>query len=79
MNETSKVTGMPMWKKFWLLFSAIWVFVCVLSVVTILAVGDATEHPNAITPGLMAVFGPMFAYGVAWSVAWWRRRAGRED
>ena len=71
--------AMPLWKSLWILFSAIWVFVCLLSVSTILLVGDATEHPNAITPALMAVFGPIVAYGFARSISWWRRRTGRQD
>ncbi len=70
---------MPLWKKLWLLFTVIWVFVGVLHVVTILALADPVERGKAWTPIVITVVVPPVAYGLAWLIVWLRRRGGHED
>jgi|GEM_PF-1145639 len=70
---------MPLWKKLWLLFSVIWVFVGLLHVATILALADAAERGKAWTPIALTLLVPPVVYGLAWAVAWLRRRGGHED
>jgi len=70
---------MPLWKKLWLLFTVIWVFVGALHVVTILAVADPAERGKAWTPIVITVVVPPIVYALAWFVVWLRRRGGHED
>lgn len=70
---------MPLWKKLWLLFSVIWVFVGLLNVATILAVADAAERGKAWMPIIVTVAVPPIVYVLAGFMAWLRRRGGRED
>jgi len=70
---------MPLWKKLWLLFTVIWVFVGLLHVATILAVADPVERGKAWTPIVVTLVVPPLAYLLAWGIAWLRRRGGHED
>jgi len=70
---------MPLWKKLWLLFTAIWVFVGLLHVVTILALAEPVERGKAWTPIVITVVVPPIVYALAWFVVWLRRREGHED
>jgi len=70
---------MPLWKKLWLLFAVIWVFVGLLHVATILALADAAERGKVWTPIVFTLVVPPVVYGLAWFVAWLRRRGGHED
>ena len=70
---------MPLWKKLWLLFTVIWVFVGVLHVVTILALADPVERGKAWTPIVITVVVPPVTHGLAWLIFWLRRRGGHED
>jgi len=56
---------MPLWRRFWLLGSAIWVVVCVLNAVTILAFSEG-EGAKAVQPMVLAVAGPALLYAVLW-------------
>ncbi|MDH4191436.1 MAG: hypothetical protein OEW21_14690 [Betaproteobacteria bacterium] len=56
---------MPLWKRFWLLFSAIWVAIAGLNVVTILVLGD-NPPAKALTPVLFMVAVPALGYVLAW-------------
>lgn len=64
---------MPLWKKLWLLFSAIWVGVAALNVFTILAFG---ENPAgaAIRPLVLMVAVPAADYALGWMGERMRRR-----
>ncbi len=56
---------MPVWKRFWLLFSVIWVVVDGLNVATILALGD-NPPAKAIWPGILLLAVPALGYLIAW-------------
>ena len=58
----------------WLLFTAIWVTVALLNVVTILAFADEVEHRKALVPIAFGVLVPAAAYGLGWLWAWLRKR-----
>jgi hypothetical protein len=64
---------MPLWKRFWLLVSGIWVVVCVLNAVTILAFSEG-EGAKAVQPLVLALAGPAALYGVLWLYFRLRRR-----
>jgi hypothetical protein len=62
-----------LWKKLWLLFTAIWVVVTGLQIVTILAVGE--EPPQkALRPLLLGIAVPALLYLLLWGWARLRRR-----
>ena len=63
---------MPLWRRFWLLGSAIWVVVCLLSVFSILAFGEG-EEGKALQPVALAVAVPAASYLLLW--LWFRWRA----
>ena len=54
---------MPLWKRFWILGSAIWAFVCLLNAATILAFSEG-EAAKAVQPVVLAVAVPAIAYGL---------------
>jgi hypothetical protein len=56
-----------LWQKLWLLFSAIWVTVAVLNVVSILAFGDEVPAEKALWPAFFAVVVPAAAYAIGWA------------
>jgi hypothetical protein len=70
---------MPLWKRLWLLFTVIWVFVGLLHVATILALADAAARGKVWTPVLFTLVVPPLVYALAWAVARLRRRGGQED
>ncbi len=56
---------MALWKRFWLLGTAIWVVVCVLNAATILAFSEG-EAAKAVQPLVLAVAVPALAYAALW-------------
>lgn len=64
---------MPLWKRFWILGSAIWAFVCLLNAATILAFSEG-EAAKALQPVMLAVAVPALAYGGLWLYFRLRRR-----
>jgi putative effector of murein hydrolase len=64
------VAAVPLWKKFWLLFSVMWVVVAGLHVATILAFADEIEHGRALYSAAFAVLVPAAAYLIGWA---WER------
>jgi len=64
---------MALWKKFWLLFAAIWVVVAGLQAVILLA---ASEEPEkALLPAVLGVAVPalVYALGLLWeAISRWR-------
>jgi hypothetical protein len=64
---------MALWKRFWLLGTAIWVVVCLLSAFTIVAFSEG-EAAKAWQPVLLAVAVPAIAYFLVWGVLRLRRR-----
>ena len=64
---------MALWKKFWLLFTVIWVVVAGLDVGTILAFSP-DESEKAIRPTVVGLAVPIVLFGVLWVWARLRRR-----
>jgi membrane protein DedA with SNARE-associated domain len=56
---------MPLWRRFWLLGSVIWVVVCLLNAFTIVAFSEG-EEAKALQPVILAVAVPAIAYGALW-------------
>lgn len=56
---------MPLWRRFWLLGSGIWVVVCLLNAFTIVAFSEG-EEAKALQPAILAVAVPAIAYAVLW-------------
>jgi hypothetical protein len=56
---------MALWKRFWLLVSAVWVVVCLLNAFAILAFSEG-EEAKALQPLVLAVSLPAIAYGALW-------------
>lgn len=67
---------MALWRRFWLLGSAIWVVVCLLSVFTILAFSEG-EEAKALQPLFLAVAVPAVVYAALW--LYFRLRGRRKD
>ena len=63
---------MPQWKKWWLLFSVIWVVVAAIQVATILATSE--EPDKAWRPVLVGLGLPAFLYLGGWIWARLKRR-----
>jgi hypothetical protein len=58
---------MKLWKKFWLLFTVIWLVVAVLNIVTILAFSEDPAPDKALWPLFLAFVVPAAAYGLGWA------------
>lgn len=56
---------MPLWRRFWLLGSGIWVVVCLLNAFTIVAFSEG-EEAKALQPAILAVAVPAIAYAALW-------------
>lgn len=67
---------MPLWKRFWLLFSAIWIVVSLLHALTLVTVGDDVPQDRLGTLLLATVLVPAVFYGLGslWEVV--RRNRG---
>ncbi len=66
MNSGKGAAPMPVWKRFWILFTVIWVFVALLNALTTLAFAE--EIPPDRLPTLLAVaIGvPAALYAAGW-------------
>jgi hypothetical protein len=65
----------PLWKKFWILLSVIWVVVSGLNAATIIAFSP-DEAQKAWRPALLGIAVPAVLYVILW--LWARWQAGRE-
>ena len=61
-----------MWRKWWLLFTVIWVVVAALQVVLILATSEEPE--KALQPFLLAIAVPAALYALGWVVERLKRK-----
>jgi hypothetical protein len=61
-----------MWRKWWLLFSVIWVVVAGIQVAVIL--GTAEETDKALQPFLLGIAVPAALYALGWVVERLRRK-----
>ncbi len=65
---------MALWKKLWLLFSAIWIVVAALQVVTILAFAEGAERDKAVIPLVLGFAVPALTYAMGWLWERWKLR-----
>ena len=65
----------PLWKRFWILFTAIWVSVALLNVFTTLAFAEEIPPDRLPTLLVAAVGVPAALYAAGW--LWDRLRGGR--
>ena len=64
---------MPLWKRLWLLVSAIWVIVAGLNAATILAFSEEEDAlAKAGIPMVVGVAVPLVLYALAWGWQRWR-------
>jgi hypothetical protein len=70
----TKRPPMPLWKRFWILFTVIWVFVDLLNALTTLAFAEEIPPDRLLTLLAVAVVVPatLYAIGSLWD--WLRRR-----
>lgn len=68
------VAAAALWRKFWLLFTAIWVAVSLLHVLTLVTLGDEVPRERLEMLLLATVLVPAVLYGAGW--AWERLRRG---
>ena len=64
---------MPLWKKFWILLSVIWVVVSGLNAATIIAFSP-DEAQKAWRPILLGIAVPALLYAVLWLWARWKAK-----
>jgi len=64
---------MALWKKFWLLFTVIWVVVAGLRTFTLLAFGEEAERDEVLKPIIFGIAVPAVVYVLAWLWALWRK------
>jgi hypothetical protein len=65
---------MPLWKRFWILFTAIWLFVALLNAVTTIAFAEEIPPDRLLTLLAVAVVVPAALYAVGWLRDRLRRR-----
>jgi uncharacterized membrane protein YbhN (UPF0104 family) len=65
---------MPLWKRFWILFTVIWVFVALLDALTTLAFAEEIPPDRLLTLLAVAVVVPAALYAAGWLRDWLRRR-----
>jgi hypothetical protein len=63
-----------MWRKWWLLFTVIWVVVALIQVATILAFSE--EPDKALQPLILAVAVPAVLYILGWLWTRFRKQKG---
>lgn len=70
----------PLWKRFWLLFAAIWVAVSLLHALTLITLADQLQVERLATILAATVLVPAALYGIGFAWEWIRenRRRGRE-
>ena len=56
----------PLWKRFWILFTAIWVLVALLNALTTLAFVDEIPPDRLLTLLAVAVGVPAALYAIGW-------------
>ena len=65
-NEQTPQAPMPMWKRFWILFTVIWVFVALLNALTTLAFAEEIPPDRLLTLLSVAVAVPAALYAAGW-------------
>jgi type VI protein secretion system component VasK len=66
---------MPLWKRFWILFTVMWLIVAALHVGSILAFSEGVlERQKAIWTLALAILVPAAAYLFLWGWSKWRAK-----
>lgn len=65
---------MPLWRRFWLLFTAIWVVVSLLHALTLVTLADDAPGDRLVNLLLATVVVPAVLYAAGW--VWERLRRG---
>lgn len=73
-GDQAPPTPMPLWKRFWFLFTAIWVFVALLNALTTLAFAEEIPPDRIFTLLAAAVVVPAALYAAGWLRDRLRRR-----
>lgn len=70
---------MPLWKRFWLLFTVIWLVVSLLHALTLLTLGEEAPGDRLAALLLATVLVPAGLYGIgrAWEWVHGKRRRGQ--
>lgn len=63
-DDTGERKPLPLWQRFWLLFSALWIVVATLNVVTLLAFEEKVPEERLETLLLVAVLVPTVLFGI---------------
>ena len=66
MTSSKGTASMPMWKRFWILFTAIWVFVALLNALTTLAFAEEIPPDRQLTLLTVAIAVPAALYAAGW-------------
>jgi len=74
LNSSQGAGPMPMWKRFWILFTAIWVFVALLNGLTTLAFAEEIPPDRLLTLLGAAILVPAALYAIGWLRDRLRRR-----
>jgi len=74
VNSGPGASPMPVWKRFWILFTAIWVFVALLNALTTLAFAEEIPPGRFATLLAVAIGVPAALYAVGWLRDRLRRR-----
>jgi len=69
-----QASPMALWKKMWLLFTAIWVLVAGLNAMTIIAFSEGVERDKAVQPIVYGVLVPALVYALLWLWARFSRK-----
>lgn len=65
---------MALWRRFWLLFSAIWVLVAGLNAATLLFFDDEPDKQKILVVTAIGIGVPAAAYLLGWLLERWRQR-----
>ncbi len=74
------MSPVPLWKRFWLLFTAIWVAVSLLHALTLATLADQVpgDRLAMILLGTVLVPAALYGFGRVWEWVDGRRRRGRD-
>jgi len=64
---------LPLWKKFWILFSAIWILVAALNLATLVAFEDEVPQERLLTLLVLTFAVPAALYAAGWLREFLRR------
>ena len=69
--------GMPVWKRFWILFTAIWLLIAFMNIATVFAFGEKFDAARLLQQLAVVVFVPAVLYAVG-ALRDYLRKRGRQ-